>query len=486
MSSDMPWREDCILTPEEFRIAGHRLVDWIADYRAQLATGAFPVQAAVKPGEIIQKIGSSAPEAGEHIEDVFADFAAHILPGITHWQHPSFFGYFPSNSALSSVLGDMLSTGLGVIGLNWQSSPALTELETAMVHWVRDLVGLSSQWTGALQDTASTSTLVALICARERATNYSGATGGLQAATRPLVVYTSEQAHSSVEKAAVLAGVGRDYIRTIATDASFALSVPALEKALAEDLACGLQPCCIVATVGTTSTTAMDPIAAIAQIARRERIWMHVDAAMAGSAMLLPEIRPYWNGIEAADSIVINAHKWLGAVFDCSLYFVRDPQHLIRVMSTNPSYLRSAVDGEVINYRDWGIPLGRRFRALKLWFLLRAEGAECLRERLRRDLENAQWLAAAVRRSTDWRVIAPVALQTVCVRHEPPGLQGDALDAHTQAWSARVNNSGLAYVTPARIAGRWMVRVSIGAILTEHAHVEALWETMQRAARGEL
>jgi aromatic-L-amino-acid/L-tryptophan decarboxylase len=474
------------LTPEEFRIAGHRIVDWIADYRAQLSAGAYPVQSAVKPGDITKTIGSSAPESGEPIEDVFDDFAAKILPGITHWQHPSFFGYFPSNSTLASVLADMLSTGLGVIGLNWQSSPALTELETAMVQWVRDLVGLSSQWSGALQDTASTATLVALICARERATNYSGAAGGLQAAMRPLIVYTSEQAHSSVEKAAILAGFGRDHIRAIATDENFALSIPALEKALAADRARGLQPGCIIATVGTTSTTAMDPIAAIARVARREGTWMHVDAAMAGSAMILPEIRPFWDGIEAADSIVINAHKWLGAVFDCSLYFVRDPQHLIRVMSTNPSYLRSAVDGEVINYRDWGIPLGRRFRALKLWFLLRAEGAERLRARLRRDLENAQWLAAAVRRTADWRLIAPVKLQTVCVRHEPPGLDGDALDAHTQAWSARINNSGLAFVTPARIGGRWMVRVSIGAILTERAHVEALWDAVQRAVRGEL
>jgi aromatic-L-amino-acid/L-tryptophan decarboxylase len=211
---------------------------------------------------------------------------------------------------------------------------------------------------------------------------------------------------------------------------------------------------------------------------------MHVDSAMAGSAMLLPEVRSHWDGIEGADSIVVNAHKWLGAVFDCSLYFVRDPQHLVRVMSTNPSYLRSAVDSEVINYRDWGIPLGRRFRALKLWFLLRAEGTDRLRARLRRDLGNAQWLASAVRAAEHWRVIAPVALQTVCVRHEPPGLADEELDAHTQAWSARINSSGLAYVTPARVAGRWMVRVSIGSLLTERAHVEALWATMQRAAGG--
>jgi aromatic-L-amino-acid decarboxylase len=475
--------EERTLSPEEFRIAGHKLVEWIADYRARLAAGEFQVQSPAKPGEVIAKLAPSAPLDGEPIEAVFSDVIDTILPGITHWQHPSFFGYFPANSTLSSVLGDLLSSGLGVIGLNWQSSPALTEVETAMVHWMRELVGLSDQWTGALQDTASTATLVALICARERASGYSGAHGGLQSVAKPLIVYGSEQAHSSVEKAAVLAGFGRDNIRAIATDQNFALSGPALEQAIAEDRRRGMQPCCVVATTGTTATTAMDPIDAIARIARREGLWMHVDSAMAGAAMLLPELRRHWNGIEEADSIVVNAHKWLGAVFDCSIYFARDPEHLIRVMSTNPSYLRSAVDSEVINYRDWGIPLGRRFRALKLWFLLRAEGTDKLRARLRRDLENARWLATTIRETEHWSLIAPVELQTVCVRHAPPGLQGDALDAHTQAWCARVNASGAAYLTPARVAGRWMVRVSVGAEMTERIHVETLWKVMQLAVR---
>ena len=471
------------MTPEQFRSAGHELIDWIADYRTRLAAGEFPVQSPLSPGEVMAKLSPSAPIDGEPIQAIFADFLAAILPGITHWQHPSFFGYFPANSALSSVLGDMLSSGLGVIGLNWQSSPALTELETAMVHWMRDLVGLSDRWTGVLQDTASTATLVALICARERSSGYSGAHGGLQSVKAPLVVYASEQAHSSVEKAGVLAGFGRDHTRAIPTDGNFAMSTPALEQAIAEDRGRGLEPCCLVATTGTTGTTAMDPVATLARIADSEGLWMHVDSAMAGAAMLLPELRDHWDGIEAADSVVVNAHKWLGAVFDCSLYFVRDAQHLIRVMSTDPSYLRSAMDSKVINYRDWGIPLGRRFRALKLWFLLRAEGTDRLRARLRRDIENARWLAAAIRETERWRVIAPVELQTVCVRHEPPGLHGDALDAHTQEWSARVNASGAAYLTPARVGGHWMVRVSVGAELTEREHLEALWELLKQAVR---
>jgi len=236
--------------------------------------------------------------------------------------------------------------------------------------------------------------------------------------------------------------------------------------------------CAVVATTGTTATTAMDPVDAIAEVARAHGLWLHVDAAMAGSAMILPECRRLWEGIEKADSIVMNPHKWLGAAFDCSVHFVRDPQHLVRVMSTNPSYLRSAVDEKVTNYRDWGIPLGRRFRALKLWFLIRSEGAEGLRRRLRRDIENARWLEEQVRGGAGWRVLAPVALQTVCVRHEPPGLGGDALDRHTLAWAARVNASGKAYVTPALLDGRWMVRVSIGALATEREDVEKLWELM--------
>ncbi len=472
------------MTPDEFRAAGHRLIDWIADYRTQLAAGDGPVQSRARPGDIGSTITAAPPDAPEPAAAILRDFERSLLPGITHWQHPSFFGYFPANAALSGVLGDLLSSGLGVIGINWQASPALTELETEMLRWMRDLVGLSPAWTGTVQDTASTSCLVALICARERATDYIGARGGLQAAPQPLVVYASEHAHSSVEKAAVLAGFGRNCIRSIATDERHALAPAALAEAIGEERAAGRLPCCVVATTGTTSTTAMDPIAAIAAIARRESLWLHVDSAMAGSGMLLPELRHHWEGIEAADSIVVNAHKWLGVVFDCSLYFVRDPQHLIRVMSTNPSYLQTAADGEVINYRDWGIPLGRRFRALKLWYLLRAEGTDRLRARLRRDLANARWLADEVVAAPGWRLVAPLELQTVCLRHEPPGIGGDALDAHTLAWCGRINASGDAYLTPARLAGRWMVRVSVGAECTERVHVERLWRRLRAAVEA--
>jgi glutamate/tyrosine decarboxylase-like PLP-dependent enzyme len=383
---------------------------------------------------------------------------------------------------LSSVLGDYLSTGLGVLGLSWQSSPALTEVEEVVTDWVRQMVGLSDAWSGVIQDTASSCTLVALVCARERSSAFSLARGGLQAEAAPLVVYVSTHSHSSVEKAALLAGFGRANIRVVPADASHAMRPEALAQAVRDDLAAGRRPCAVVATCGTTATTAFDPLEPIAAVAAEHGLWMHVDAAMAGSAMILPECRSLWAGIEAADSLVMNPHKWLGVAFDCSLYYVRDPQHLVRVMSTNPSYLQSAVDSRVKNLRDWGIPLGRRFRALKLWCLIREQGVEGLQRRLRRDLENARWLESQVRAEPHWRVLAPVALQTLCVRHEPPGLEGEALDRHTLAWAERVNASGQAYVTPAVLDGRWMVRLSVGSLTTEREHVAALWDLLRAEA----
>jgi aromatic-L-amino-acid decarboxylase len=466
------------MNPEEFRRVGHQLIDWIADYRARVAE--FPVRSGLEPGAVRVQLPSEPPTQPESFDHIFDDLERVILPGLSHWQHPSFFGYFPGNGELASVLGDYLSTGLGVVGLSWQASPALTELEEVVTDWMRQMVGLSDSWSGVIQDTASTSSLVALLCARERASNYSLSRGGLQGEGKPLIVYVSSHSHSSVEKAALLAGFGRANLRSIPTDENYAMRPDALEEAVQADLARGLVPCVVIATTGTTTTTALDPVKAIVEIARRHDLWLHVDAAMAGSAMILPECRWMWEGVEGADSLVFNPHKWLGAAFDCSLYYVRDPEHLVRVMSTNPSYLQSAVDSRVKNLRDWGIPLGRRFRALKLWCLIREQGVDGLRSRLRRDLANAQWFAEQVRTTPNWRVLAPIPLQTVCIRHEPAGLAGEALDKHTLAWVERVNDSGGAYLTPATLDDRWMVRVSIGALLTERPHVEALWELMKQ------
>ncbi len=466
------------MTPEEFRAAGHQLIDWIADYRVRAAT--LPVMARTEPGDVKKQLPSEPPRVAEPFTAIVADLDAIILPGLSHWQHPHFYGYFPSNGSLASVLGDYVSTGLGVLGLAWQSSPALTELEEVVTDWMRQMLGLSPEWSGVIEDTASTSTLVALMCARERTTDYGLGRGGLQGEPKPLTVYTSAHSHSSVDKAALLAGFGRQNVRIVPHDEAYAMRPDALDDLIQRDRQAGRTPCAIVATTGTTTSTALDPIDGIARVARAHGMWLHVDAAMAGSAMILPECRSMWHGVDHADSLVINPHKWLGAAFDCSLYYVRDPEHLIRVMSTNPSFLQSSADDRVKNLRNWGLPLGRRFRALKLWFLIREQGVAGLQARLRRDIANAQWLADEVRAAPDWRLLAPVPLQTLCVRHEPPGLEGDALDRHTLAWAERVNRSGAAYLTPALLDGRWMVRVSIGAESTERSHVEQLWTTIRK------
>ena len=472
------------MTPEEFRRYGHQLIDWLADYHAGIAER--PVMAQVQPGEIKRQLPSDPPESPEPMESVLADLDRLVLPGLSHWQHPRFFGYFPGNALLAGILGDIVGGGVGVVGLAWQSSPALTEIEEVTTDWVRRMVGLSPAWSGVIQDTASTSTLVALICARERATGYALSRGGLQAEVEPLAVYVSAHSHSSVDKGALLAGFGRENLRLVPVDGEHAMRADALEEMVRRDLAVGIRPCAVVATVGTTGVTAIDPVKAVAEVAGRHGLWLHVDAAMAGSAMILPECRWMWEGIEGADSLVLNAHKWLGVPFECSLYYVRDPEHLVRVMSTNPSFLQSSVDGQVKNLRDWGIPLGRRFRALKLWFAIREQGVGALQARLRRDIANARWLGEEVARTPHWRLVAPVRLQTVCLRHEPPGLAGEALDRHTRAWAECVNRSGAAYLTPAVVDDRWMVRVSVGGINTERADVAAVWRAIRKEAEADL
>ncbi|MDH3294551.1 MAG: pyridoxal-dependent decarboxylase, partial [Acidimicrobiia bacterium] len=375
------------------------------------------------------------------------------------------------------------------LGISWESSPALTEVEEVVCDWLRQAVGLSSNWSSTFHDTASTSCLVALIVARERASNNSYAGPGLAAADRAPVVYCTGQAHSSVRKAALLAGFGADQVRIIDHDPeTFAMDTVDLETRIAADRTAGLIPAAVVATVGTTGTTAIDPVSDIVAVGGDSGLWVHVDAAMAGSAMILPECRPLWHGVEGADSITWNPHKWLGTVLDTSLFHIRDVDLLIQVMSTNPTYLWSKADGEVTQFRDWGIPLGRRFRALKVLFQLRIDGIEALQTRLRRDLSNAQWLAAQVEATPGWEVVAPVPLQTVCVVHTPEDAHGSAafsveeLNVHTRSWVDAINTSGQAYLTPTLLDDRWIARVSIGVETTERHHVERLWELMQAAA----
>ena len=469
------------MTPDEFRTLGHQLIEWVAAYRERLE--GLPVMSPVGPGDVRRQFPTSPPEHGVPLGEVLPLLDRAILPGITHWNHPRFFAYFPSNSTLPSVLADLVSAGLGAQGMSWQTSPAATELEEVAMEWLRQLVGLPEGFAGVLQDTASTATLVALLSARERTTGLGQRGGGLQASPEPLTVYASEMAHSSVEKAALLAGFGRENLRLLPTDDAHALLPEALAEALEADVAAGRRPCAVVATVGSTGTTAIDPVARIGELARAHRAWLHVDAAMAGTAMACPELRWMWRGVEEADSVVWNPHKWMGIGFDCTAYHVRDPGFLISVMSTDPSYLRTAQDGAVKNYRDWGIALGRRFRALKVWFVLSALGVEGVRANVRRDLQAAQWLAAQLDAEPGWERMAPVPLQTVCLRHRPPGLEGAGLDAHNLGLARAVNATGRAYLTPAVVKGAQLIRVSVGAASSTQADVEAVWELLRSAAR---
>jgi aromatic-L-amino-acid decarboxylase len=468
---------------QTFRRYGYQLIDWVADYREGMAQ--LPVMSPAQPGDVKAAFPDHPPLQGGRLDQALSALDRDVMPGITHWNHPSFFAYFPSNTSYASILADIVASGLGVQGMSWQTSPAATEVEEVVMDWLRQMVGLSEAWSGVVHDTASTATFTALLCAREKASQFSQNAGGLQAQDAPLIVYASDQGHSSIEKAALLAGFGKANLRLIPTDDRHALRLDLLTQAIDADLAAGLRPCALVACVGTTGTTAVDPLAGMVALAEKHGLWLHVDAAMAGTAMVLPECRAHWEGVEQADSLVFNPHKWMGVGFDFSAYYVRDPQHLIRVMSTNPSYLQTKQDGEVKNFRDWHIQLGRRFRSLKLWFYLMDVGVEGLQARLRRDLAHAQWLKAQVEAAAGWELMAPVAFQTVCIRHVPKGLSGDetALKAHNLEIARRINEGGEAYLTPSVLKGKQILRVSIGAETTERAHVEALWALLQEAAQ---
>lgn len=467
---------------QTFRTLGHELIEWVAAYRERMAE--LPVMSPVQPGEVAAKLPKLPPQQAEGLGAVLGDLDRIVLPGITHWNHPGFFAYFPSNTDLSSVLADLVASGLGAQGMSWQTSPAATEVEDVVMDWLRQMLGLSEAFTGVIHDTASTATFCALLCAREKASGFSQNRGGLQAEAQPLVVYASDQGHSSIPKAALLAGFGKEHLRLIGTDESHALDLSSLEGAIQADLAAGRKPCALVAAIGTTGTTALDPLKAMAELARKYGLWLHVDAALAGTAMICPEHRWMWEGVEAADSLVLNPHKWMGTGFDLSAYFVRDPEHLIRVMSTNPSYLRTAQDGQVRNLRDWGVPLGRRFRALKLWFLIREHGVEGLQARIRRDLGYAQTFAGWVDAEAGWQRLAPVPLQTVCIRHVPEGLDEAALAAHNLELTDRINRAGRSYLTPSLLKGRQMIRVSFGSAETRPEDVDRLWADLREAARG--
>lgn len=461
---------------EDFRRAGHQFVDWIADYFENIEK--YPVLAKVDPGDIRNMIPAVPPARGEAIEEIFQDFESKILPGITHWQHPGWFAYFPANNSPASVLGELLTAGLGVQGMVWQTSPAAAELEEVVLDWLRQMIGLPPDFSGVIQDTASTATLCALLSARERATGFEANESGLE---KPLVVYGSEEAHSSVDKGVRIAGYGKRNYRRIPTDERFALLPEKLDEAISRDLEAGLVPACVVATAGTTSSGAVDPLRAIGAICRKHGVWLHVDAAWAGTAAILPEKRWVLEGADLADSLVFNPHKWMLTNFDCSAYFVRDPGTLIRTFEIHPEYLRTGVDAKVKNYRDWGIQLGRRFRALKLWFVVRSYGVEGLQEMVREHIRLAGLFKDFVEADGRFELLAPVDLGLVCFRLRD-GRDEAALNDLNRRFLERINAAGPVFLTHTTLRGRYTVRFVVGQRTTEERHVRGAWDIIASAA----
>ena len=466
------------MTPDEFRRYGHAVVDWIADYHARIES--FPVLSQAKPGEIRASLPPNPPTHGEPFDALLKDVENLILPGITHWQSPNFFAYFPSNASGPGILGDLLSSGLGVQGMLWSTSPACTELETHVLDWLVTMLGLpekflsSSTGGGVIQDTASSAALCALLAARERVTNYTSNKKGCDGR---IVAYVSTQTHSSLQKAAMIAGIGVDHLRAIDVDENFAMRPDALARQIEADKHDGLLPCLACATVGTTSSNAMDPIPEIAKVCRQHNLWLHVDAAMSGTAALCPEFRPLQNGVELADSYNFNPHKWMFTNFDCSCFWVADRKALIQTLSILPEYLRNQAteSGAVIDYRDWHIQLGRRFRSLKLWFVIRHYGVEGLQHHIRRHVELAQQFAEWVRNDDDFELAAPVPLNLVCFRHK-------AGDTANQTIMDRLNHSGDLFLTHTKLNGKLTLRLCVGQTNTQARHVEHAWRRIREEA----
>jgi aromatic-L-amino-acid/L-tryptophan decarboxylase len=470
--------------PDEFRRHGHQLVDWMADYFEQV--GALPVTPDVRPGDVSRQLPAAPPEEGEPFEAIWQDFQRVILPGMTHWNHPGWFAYFPGNNSPASVLAEMLTATMGAQCMSWATSPAATELEQVTLDWLRRSLGLPDEFVGVMQDTASTATLVALLSARERATTYRSGFQGLGAAGELLTVYASTEAHSSIEKGVKLSGIGLEQLRRIPIDAEYAMRPELLDAVIQDDRKSGCRPACVIATVGTTSSTAVDPLPEIAEVCRRHDVWLHVDAAYAGPAAMVPELRPLFAGLEQADSLVLNPHKWMLVNFDCSAYYLRDREALLRTFQITPEYLRTAQDAQVANFRDWGIQLGRRFRALKLWFVMRSYGLAGLRHLIRKHVALARELAGWIEEAPGFELMAPVRFGLVCFRFNPAGptVGSDDLNDLNRRLLARVNATRRVCLTHTVLNGRVALRVVIGQRMTERQHVEEAWRLIVEAASG--
>jgi aromatic-L-amino-acid decarboxylase len=466
------------MTPEEFRKHGHAVVDWIADYYARIES--YPVLSRAEPGQVRASLPGTPPSKGESFDAILGDIEKLILPGITHWQSPNFFAFFPANASGPAILGDLLSSGLGVQGMLWATSPACTELETHVLDWLVAMLDLPRKFLstdtggGVIQDTASSASLCALLAARERATNFASNKRGCDG---KLVAYTSSQAHSSIEKDVQIAGLGLNNLRLIEVDQNFAMRPDALARQIEQDRRAGLVPCFVCATIGTTSSNAIDPLSEIGRICRENNLWFHVDAAMSGTAALCPEFRHTHDGVALADSYTFNPHKWMFTNFDCNCFYVADRKALIQTLSVLPEYLRNKAteSGAVFDYRDWQIPLGRRFRALKLWFVIRHYGIEGLQYHIRRHVELAQQFAGWVKNDDRFELAAPAPLNLVCFRHKGG-------DEQNQKLMDRLNRSGDLYLTHTRLNDRLTLRFCVGQTNTRERHVERAWRRIQEEA----
>lgn len=458
---------------DEFRRYGHQVVDWIADYLQDIRH--YPVLPDVKPGELVDRLPRLAPDHPESMKDIFEDFQSFIVPALTHWNHPRFYAYFANSGSYPGILGEMLTAGLNVNGMLWKSCPASTELEQVTLGWLREWIGLPSEFFGIIYDTASVSTLHAIAAAREMADPECRVHGNASA----LVMYTSEHANLSVEKAGMTLGIGQQNIRKIPVDDAFRMRVDALREAVAADQRAGKRPFCIVPTVGTTSTSSIDPVAAIADIAEDCGAWLHVDAAYGGSAAVVPELQSILNGVERAHSMVINPHKWLFTPVDLSAFYTREPEILRRAFSLVPEYLRTAEDPRALNYMDYGVQLGRRFRALKLWFVMRHFGREGIAGLIRKHIEYAQRLAALIREHPDFEIAAPTPFSLVCFRYR-------GSDGGNRALLDAVNASGKAFLSHTVLNGRFVLRLAIGNIATQWEDVEETWNVIRQSAKSVL
>lgn len=468
------------MTPDDFRKHAHELVEWMARYMED--SGKYPVKSQVKPGEIFSRIPDLPPGEAESFSNLMKDVDEIIMPGITHWQSPNFFAYFPANTSPASVLGEMITATLGAQCMIWETSPAAAELEEKMMNWLKKMTGLPAEFEGVIQDSASTATLAAILTAREKATGFSFNDEGT-AINPKLRVYCSEQTHSSVDKAVKIAGIGRKNLVKIPVREDYSLDPGKLREAIKTDLEKGFRPCCVVGTLGTTGTTAIDPIGAIGEICREYGIWLHVDAAMGGTALILPEFRWMLAGVENVDSFVFNPHKWMFTNFDCTAYFVRDAASLIRTFEVLPEYLRTRTRGQVNDYRDWGVPLGRRFRALKLWSVIRTYGVKGLQDKVRYHIDIASKLKDMISAETDFEILAPVVISVVCFRYRPEGRSEDELNAINEKLNHLLNDSGKIYLTHTKLRGKYTLRMVTAQTEVTLGHVEKAWQLIKDTAR---